>query len=135
MHTKNGLWEACRNGELPNFLELEELIWRAVPETPKGEHLPVLAGSSVHFDLAFMKSAMPRAAARFSHRVLDVSAIKLDCCSQGMPPLPKADAHCAYLANAIESIAHLKACREWQAERISEAYEDGAQDAEEYSQS
>lgn len=117
MHTTNGLWEECRNGELPTFLELEELILQAVPLTPRGEHLPVLAGSSLGaLDVPIMKSAMPRAAARFSHRVLDVSTIKLDCCSQGMPPLPKVEAHRAY-ADILESIAHLGKCREWQRSR------------------
>ncbi len=72
----------------------------------------MLAGSSIHFDHAFLAVHMPRFAARLSHRHYDVSAIKLFCQSLGADKFPKAEAHRAK-DDIAESIAHAKACAEW----------------------
>ena len=115
MHTKNGLLAECRRSLL-GIADVEESLLSIVPETTDREDMPTLAGSSVHFDHAFLRAKMPRLAARFSHRHYDVSAVKLFCQSLGMGKLPKAEAHRA-AADIRESIAHAEQCAEWLADR------------------
>jgi oligoribonuclease (3'-5' exoribonuclease) len=136
MHTRNGLLRECEDAKAVTTGAVERALCEAglavpsviIPATPKGEHPPVLAGSSVHFDHAWLQVHMPTLAARFSYRYLDVSAVKLECISQGMAPLPKAGAHRA-LADIRESMLHLERCRAWQASRVEwakgEAYDRG----------
>jgi oligoribonuclease len=120
MHTKSGLLADCADAVAFDVASVEDVLcgeaWNVVEVAP-GEHPHVLAGSSVHFDHDWLRVHMPRLAARFSHRYLDVSGIKLECMSQGMAPLPKAEAHRA-LADIRESVTHLERCRDWQASRV-----------------
>lgn len=81
-------------------------------EKMNSDELPVLAGSSVHFDRGFLRAWMPEVSKQFSHRYYDVSAIKLFCRSMGMPVQPKAEAH-RVVDDIEESIAHAKQCTEW----------------------
>ncbi|HKM52108.1 MAG TPA: oligoribonuclease [Isosphaeraceae bacterium] len=111
MHTKSGLWAECMRSTM-TVLESEDLLLSLVPEVIDREDRPTLAGSSVHFDHAFLCAKMPRLAARFSHRHYDVSAVKLFCRSLGMPKPPKAEAHRAH-ADILESIEHAKKCVDW----------------------
>lgn len=57
------------------FLRARGLLPRegALPRRPT----LTLAGNSVHFDLAFLRTHMPRLAAMFSHRLLDVSVLRM----------------------------------------------------------
>lgn len=113
MHTKNGLFKECANEDKGlDAWEVEEQLLKLIPEAADKDEMPILAGSSVHFDNGFLKAWMPKLAKRFSHRHYDVSALKLTCQSQGMPQLPKAEAHRA-LADIHESIAHAKLCMKW----------------------
>lgn len=113
MHTKNGLLRECENPvRSRNIRDVEEELLRLVPVVDDKADRPVLAGSTVHFDHSFIRSWIPRLAARLSYRNYDVSTLKLECQSQGMAPFPKAEAHRA-LDDVYESIAHAKACREW----------------------
>lgn len=113
MHTKNGLLSECREvipqGTYSQHPLVEEWI---LSQLPGEDGSYTLAGSSVHFDLEFLRRRMPAVADKFSHRLLDVSAIKLFCQSLGMPKLPKGEAHRA-AADILESAAHLRACRDW----------------------
>lgn len=92
----------------------EDYLLTVVPEVAAREDKPVLAGSSVHFDLGFLRAHMPRLAARFSHRVYDVSAVRLFLRSLGMPEVPKTGdpAHRAR-ADVLESVAEARALAEW----------------------
>lgn len=73
----------------------------------------VLAGSSVHFDLAFCRIHFPKFAAMLSHRVYDVSALKLFCHSMGMPyEESKYVAHRAQ-DDVFASVEIAKRCDEW----------------------
>jgi oligoribonuclease len=111
MHTKNGLWAECSK-RLINVKDIEETLLGLVPDDVPKDDRWVLAGSAIHFDKAFIRLNMPELHARLSHRLYDVSAIKLFCQSLGMPKLPKAEAHRA--ADDIrESIAHGRGCAEW----------------------
>lgn len=110
MHTKNGLFEACKVSFFSTKSVEGELLRRVHVEDR--ENKTVLAGSTVHFDLAFLRRWMPELASRLSHRCYDVSAIKLFCQSLGMPKPPKAEAHRA-MADVRESILHGRQCAEW----------------------
>ena len=111
MHTKNGLLAECRRSLL-GVADVEENLLSLVPETTDREDTPTLAGSSVHFDHAFLRVHMPRLAARFSHRHYDVSAVKLFCRSLGMPKPPRAEAHRA-APDVLESVEHARLCARW----------------------
>jgi oligoribonuclease len=139
MHTKNGLLAECRkrdedmwnNGpyeragstvEISRFLtrytdalaSLEDELLALVPakDTVHKDDVTALAGSSVHFDLGFLRTHMPRLASNLSHRVYDVSAIKLFCRSLGMPKPPREEAHRA-LPDVEESMRHAVDCAAW----------------------
>jgi oligoribonuclease len=114
MHTKNGLWKDCANEELAlDAFEVQDELLKFIPTIEDKDERPILAGSSIHFDHSFIKVWMPKLDKRLSHRHYDVSALKLECQSMGMPKFPKGEAHRAH-ADILESIAHAKACREWQ---------------------
>lgn len=114
MHTDNGLLAECADVSNPILAKCLHRLSDLVGPPPKDrEDLPVLAGSSVHFDHAFLRAHhQALGAVQLSHRHYDVSAIKLFCQSLGMPKLPKAEAHRAK-DDVLESIAHAKHCLEW----------------------
>ncbi len=115
MHTKNGLLAECITGsdtlrEAEDFLVslAQELTGRDMPD--RSAQI-VLAGSTVHFDLGFIRVHMPRFAEWLSHRCFDVSTLKMAERDWGGQPFTKANAHRA-LADVRESLAHAKAIRE-----------------------
>lgn len=116
MHTKNGLLAECgeraRVGGFSVHKNVVQPLLSLIPEAASRGDMPVLAGSSIHFDHGFLKHYWPTLAARFSHRHYDVSAVKLFCESLGMPKLPKAEAHRAR-EDVLESINHARRCAEW----------------------
>ncbi|HTQ47465.1 MAG TPA: exonuclease domain-containing protein [Polyangiaceae bacterium] len=111
MHGKNGLLEECAVASL-NRHDVEQALLALVPLGVDRESMPILAGSSVHFDHGFLKVHMPELSSKLSHRHYDVSAVKLFCQSLGMEKLPRAEAHRA-AADISESIDHAKRCAEW----------------------
>jgi oligoribonuclease len=111
MHTKSGLLAECLRSST-RIEDAEASLLALVPEIADREEMPVLAGSTVHFDHGFVKRWMPALDKRFSHRHYDVSAVKLFCCSLGMTKPPKAEAHRAR-DDVRESIAHGKLCADW----------------------
>jgi len=87
MHRKNGLWDAC--AEATDTLESVDLAFakflrensvRQVQVTDEQgnitlkEDKPQLAGSTISFDRAFMKSQLPKALDMLHYRNLDVSS-------------------------------------------------------------
>ena len=112
MHTKNGLLAECAgpNAIGPGQVVLDLLA--LIPCVEDREEQPTLAGSSVHFDHAFLNAWCLTLGQRFSHRHYDVSAVKLFCRSLGMPKMPRAEAHRAK-DDILESIAHAKTCARW----------------------
>lgn len=116
MHENSGLLTDC-----------EYLAYVGQPRAVHGPELcdlfdegeePIFAGSSVHFDVRFLRASFPEFALKFSHRHYDVSAIKLFCESLGMPKLPKGEAHRAQ-ADILESIEHARACAQWLATKTA----------------
>lgn len=119
MHTKNGLFDECPNGMQP--YEVEKRLLDLIPWVEDKDDRPILAGSSIHFDHAFLKVHMPHVSARLSHRHYDVSALKLVCQSLGMPRFRKAEAHRAK-DDIDESVRHGLECVEWMADRGHDLY-------------
>lgn len=111
MHTKNGLLAECEKATA-SIAGVELELLDLIPSAADKEDAPVLAGSSIHFDRAFIKQWMPQLYKRLSHRLYDVSALKLFCQSMGMPKSPKAEAHRA-ADDIVESMEHAKACKDW----------------------
>jgi oligoribonuclease len=113
MHAKNGLWAECRASRLMcSAAQRKMLDWLPPVESLQEGEVLTLTGSTVHFDLAFLKRHMPELAARFHYRILDVSSVKRFCSDLGMPKLPKVEAHRA-LPDCLESLDHLERCRDW----------------------
>lgn len=73
MHTKNGLLEDLQYGQ-PTFLSDVEDDLLAMIE---GIDKPILAGASIQFDRAFTRHWMPMFESKLSHRMLDVSSLKM----------------------------------------------------------
>lgn len=83
MHTKSGLVNECLLSE-HTLNEVERIIIDNLDGAP----CVVLAGSSVHFDLGFIRAKMPLVAALLHYRVYDVSAVRNFAYSLGMPEMP-----------------------------------------------
>lgn len=72
MHDKNGLWNEVTHamqGVTDVDTELDQWLHTVV-----GERELRIAGNSVHFDLGFLRAQMPKTAAHFSHRIVDLSS-------------------------------------------------------------
>lgn len=113
MHTKNGLFAECGVPEAPDTWQVEAELLKLIPMVEDKDERTTLAGSSIHFDHEFLKVWMPQLCKRLSHRHYDVSAIKIECQSLGMPRFKKAEAHRAW-DDILESVDHAKQCRAWQ---------------------
>lgn len=112
MHAETGLTVACASSTVTMWEVEDHLLTLVHGQPDRGDDKPTLAGSTVHFDLGFLRAHAPRFAARVSHRCYDVSAVKLFCESLGMPRIPKANAHCA-TNDVLESIEHARRCVDW----------------------
>jgi oligoribonuclease len=129
MHHKSGLMIDCMRSKMAIYdaeslsldvaRQLEKVVatfkndWVSESgEKMKSDELPVLAGSSVHFDRGFLKHHLEDFSKLFSHRYYDVSALKLFCRSMGMAIQPKAEAHRA-MEDIMESITHARQCAAW----------------------
>lgn len=91
MHTRNELIEELEEashkpGTAPTIDELDEYLVSLVRDRlHAAPRSIVLAGASVHFDLAWIRVHLPGFAEFLSHRVLDVSALKAFERAHGAP--------------------------------------------------
>src|SRR4051812_45854423 len=76
MHTKNGLIAECVNST-STLAEAEQFLVDLVTDMGASKGQIVLAGSTVSFDLGFLRVHMPRFAHFLSHRCFDVSTLKM----------------------------------------------------------
>lgn len=111
MHTNSGLLAECYVSD-KSATDLEEALLADIPEIADKEERWIIAGSTIHFDLGFLRVHCPQAAKRLSHRCYDVSAMKLLGESLGMAKFPKAEAHRSE-ADIYESIAHGSMVANW----------------------
>lgn len=111
MHTKNGLLKECRTGD--SLLDIEEVLLDFIPMLPKNDR-PVLAGSSIHFDQAFIKFHMPELYSRLSHRLYDVSSVRLFAESLGAPDFRgEGDSTHRAMSDIIDSVELAKKYATW----------------------
>jgi oligoribonuclease len=111
MHARTGLFQRCRESTKTIYSVTTDLC-DLVPEESDPDDRPVLGGSTVHFDKGFLARDCSPFVERLSHRLYDVSAIKLFCHSLGMPKLPKGEAHSA-IDDIQESVQHAAKCATW----------------------
>jgi oligoribonuclease len=106
MHTANGLLLELQNAfhYFPSTVERQLLTYITQWEWEM-DGLPILAGSSPHFDRGFLDVHMPRFSAALHHRHFDVSTLKMAHMDMGHPKFPKAEAHRAW-PDILESMAH-----------------------------
>lgn len=110
MHTNNGLWIDLESRPFEVGSELDYSWYRTLRDWQEIFSIEklYLAGSSVHFDYRWLLEHMPMTAALFTHRFLDVSAIKLmELVKTGSYESDKGTAHRA-LADAMASLTWLK---------------------------
>lgn len=111
MHSVNGLWAECFGAPYaPGEAErtMCEFVRGSSSTEPKGI---VLAGGSVHFDLAWVRVHFPTFAKCLSHRVFDVSTLKAAERTWGAEFADiKANEHRA-LSDVLASVAEARAIR------------------------
>lgn len=71
MHTKNGLLAEIPGGV--SLAQAEDVLLSMISNVDK----PILAGFSIQFDRGFTKHWMPTFESKLSHRMLDVSSLKM----------------------------------------------------------
>ena len=111
MHERSGLFDRCRQSPHTIYSVTHDLC-KLVPLESEPDDRAVLGGSTVHFDKGFLERDCSPFVQHLSHRLYDVSAIKLFCQSLGMPKLPKAEAHTA-IDDIRESVRHARECAYW----------------------
>lgn len=77
MHTRNGLLDAIAKGEGITRDQSDQFLAGVCESLGAQPRQCILAGSSVHFDLAFCRFHLLAFAGFLSHRVFDVSTLKL----------------------------------------------------------
>lgn len=111
MHTKSGLWDDCINNGLDGR-EVENLLVEWLRGKGYEPQSSPWCGSSVSFDRGFIEPDMPKLAAEFHYRQIDVSTVK-ELCRRFNPrvfeflPEPDIKAH-RVLSDLRWSIAELK---------------------------
>lgn len=111
MHDANGLWNDVAASAL-TLADAERFLCALADDlTGDRRHAIVLAGNSVHFDLAWLRVWMPEFATRLSHRVFDVTTLRRVVDAWGVAvEWPARDAHRA-LDDIRASIAEARIAR------------------------
>lgn len=115
MHTKSGLLAALTEGQGNHLEDIETELLNMLTDWPtdKSEKV-VLAGLTVGaFDLQFVRAQMPRFAEKLSHRAYDVSAIKLQCQSFGMPKIRTEEEKHRAFDDILGAMEHGKLAWRW----------------------
>jgi oligoribonuclease len=112
MHAANGLWKDVQLASV-SVADVDAFLAALAADLTGGRERAVrLAGSSVHFDLAWCRVHFPTFARYLSHRVLDVTTLRaaVDAWAPAPVAWPKRDAHRA-LADIMASIAEARVAR------------------------
>ena len=78
-----GLVRACRSEGAVDVAEADDRLASYIdaaagPPAEHGDHRPVLAGNTIHFDWWLIRRFLPRFLSRLHYRQLDVSALNLE---------------------------------------------------------
>jgi oligoribonuclease len=111
MHDANGLWAEAA-ASTTSIAEVDAFLAALCASLTDRPRSISLAGSSVHFDLAWARVHLPQFAAYLSHRVLDVSTLRAAANAWSPTPIewPKRDAHRA-LADILATIEEARVAR------------------------
>lgn len=114
MHHENGLWAAVRASTV-KLEDVDTFLAALASGLCNGVHRSiVLAGSSVHFDLAWCRVHTPQFAQYLSHRVFDVTTLRraVEAWSRSPTPIvwPVRNSHRA-LPDILESINEARVAR------------------------
>jgi oligoribonuclease len=82
LHQAHGLIEAQEKETLTDFGHVEHALWVQLCDFET--RTVKLAGSSIHFDLGFIREHMPAVAKLLSHRIYDVSTLKAHYAANGI---------------------------------------------------
>lgn len=77
MHKGTGLWDEVFDGTDDTLMSIEDEVLDHLNRRMVPGDTWHLLGASVHFDASFLKVWMPRLYAKLSHRILDISSLKL----------------------------------------------------------
>ena len=73
-HGASGLTDRVRKSSI-SMQDAEEQDWTFVKKYVPEPKIALLAGNSVHVDLAFLRQCMPRLVDHLHYRIVDVSSI------------------------------------------------------------
>lgn len=109
-HAASGLTERVRLSNV-NMQQAEEQMLNFVKHHVPAPKMALLAGNSVHVDLAFLRQCMPRLVDHLHYRIVDVSSIA-EVCRRWVPDIarkaPRKERLHTALADIRESIEELK---------------------------
>ncbi|PVU87241.1 hypothetical protein BB561_006416 [Smittium simulii] len=74
-HGESGLTKKVRESDI-SLEQAEQLIIELILRACDQNHKPLIAGNTVHADLAFLKKYMPNMVKLLHYRIIDVSSIK-----------------------------------------------------------
>lgn len=118
MHGKNGLWDECQSTR--TTLEQAKdsavaFVLQLIHNTQSENEKRILAGSSVHFDRAFLARWMPDLHSLFDYRHIDVSSLKelaRRWAPEVLSTVPAPSKKHRVIADIEDSIAELKHYRQ-----------------------
>lgn len=121
MHVKSGLIGDC----VESKVELDAVEKQLISMLPD-DALPrsiLLAGSTVHFDLGFIRRWMPKLDVFLHHRVYDVSSLRNVAYSLGMPEDPHEEAPHRAKADILRSLVMGERVLGWLREKFGDERE------------
>lgn len=109
-HAASGLSDRVRNSTI-SMEQAEEQVLAFVMKHVPAPKMALLAGNSVHVDLAFLRQCMPRLVDHLHYRIVDVSSIA-EVCRRWVPDIarkaPRKERLHTALADIKESIEELR---------------------------
>ena len=109
-HGASGLTDRVRNSTV-SMEDAEEQVLSFVRNYVPEPKVALLAGNSVHVDLAFLRQCMPRLVGHLHYRIVDVSSIAEVCrrwCPEIAKAAPRKERLHTALADIKESIQELR---------------------------
>ena len=109
-HAASGLSDRVRSSTI-SMEQAEEQVLAFVMKHVPAPKMALLAGNSVHVDLAFLRQCMPRLVDHLHYRIVDVSSIA-EVCRRWVPDIarkaPRKERLHTALADIKESIEELR---------------------------
>lgn len=125
MHKGSGLWDLVFDGTPDTLMSIEDEILDHLNRRSDTTDTWHLLGASVHFDASFAKVWMPRLYAKLSHRILDISSLKLALGAAGITLEEPVNPHPHRAAHDVrEALAYAQAFRDFAAAKHNDLAND-----------